>query len=45
MVRTKQQVQFIIHHMECCGHVSSLRIPVDKEESIEWKDIGITMVQ
>ena len=24
--------------MECCGDVSCLCIPVDKEESIEWKD-------
>jgi len=24
--------------MECCGDVSYLHIPVDKEESTEWKD-------
>ena len=36
---------FIIRHMECCGDISYLRIPITKEESFKWKDKGITMAQ
>ena len=38
-------IHFITSHMECCGDVSYLHIPVDKEESTEWKDKEIIMAQ
>ena len=31
--------------MECCGHVTCLRIPIDREESNVRNDKSITMAQ
>ena len=41
---TKDNALLLTPCMKCCHDVSCLCILVDKEENIEWKDKGITMV-